>query len=153
MNIGIILPNLEVNQLAYEIISSINHEILAGGKHDYRVFIENISLFSIRPLCAVMSIPEIWSYSGLLVSTTLDNTEFSLRLTTDVMRVFYIWDMEWLRGQKNYLRNLSILRNPNLVLISRSEDAARELERYSNRRPNMVASRLSLGDLANVITN
>lgn len=153
MNIGIILPNLEMNQLAYETITGINQEILNGSNHDYRIFFENLSVQCVTPLCSIMNLAEIWAFSGLLISTTLDNTIFSLKLSTNVIKAFYIWDLEWIRKEKNYLHNLSILRNPNLLLISRSQDAAIELERYSNRPPNIVSSRLNMGELANVITS
>jgi hypothetical protein len=150
-NIGIILPSMEIGQLAYEVITQINSEILAGSECDYRIFFENVSIECVRPMFAVMNISEIWAYSGMLISTTLDNTLFSLKLATDVLRVFYIWDLEWLRNEKNYLHNLSILRHPNLLLIVRSEDCAKELDRYCNRLPNFITPRLSFKDLADVI--
>jgi hypothetical protein len=153
MNIGIILPNLEIGQLAYESLTTINEEISRGSPHDYRVFFENIGIQCVNPLCSIQNISEIWAYEGLLISTTLENTLFSLKLTTNVIRVFYIWDMEWLRASKNYLHNLSILRHPNLILISRTPSAAKELERYSNRSPNLITPRLSFKELANVIAN
>lgn len=153
MNIGIILPSMEIGQLPYEVITQINFEIANKSKLDYRIFFENVSIECVKPMCGVMNISEIWAYSGLLISTTINNTIFSLKLKTDVVRAFYIWDMEWLRNEKNYLQNLSVLRDPRLILISRSEEAARELEKYSNRPPNFITTRLSFKDLHNVVTN
>jgi hypothetical protein len=151
-NIGVILPNMEIGQLAYETLTQINTEIVEGSDLDYRIFFENISLQCVNPLCSVMNINEIWNYKGILISTTLENTLFSLQVKANVLRIFYIFDMEWLRNSKNYLFNLSILRSPNLLLISRGNDAAKELERYSNRHPNLIMSKLNFKDLVNVLT-
>jgi hypothetical protein len=153
INVGIILNSMEIGQLPYEVITQINTEILSGSNLDYRIFFENVSMQCVNPLCSVQNISEIWGYSGILISTTLDNTLFSLKLKTDVLRVFYIWDMEWLRKQKNYLYNLSILRHPKLILVSRSVDSAKELERYSNRSTNFITTRLSFKDLTDKILN
>ncbi len=151
MNIGIILPSLEISQLGYEVITQINNEIAGGSLLDYRIFFERLSLECVQPLCATMNISEIWGYSGLLISTTLENTFFSLKLTTDVKRVFYVWDMEWLRGQKNYLYNLSILRNTKIALIARNEETNKELDRYCNRKADLITDKLNFLDLVGKI--
>lgn len=151
-NIGIILPSMEISQLAYEVITTINQEIMTSSPYDYRIFFEELSIQCVQPLCATMNVNEIWGYNGLLISTTLENTMYGLNLAGNVQRVFYIWDMEWLRNNKNYLQNLSILRHPSLMLISRSEHAAKELENYSNRRPNIIMPRLTLKGLMNEIS-
>lgn len=151
MNIGIILPDLSIGQLAFETITQINNEIASGSKHDYRIFFENISAQCVQPMCGVMNISEIWSFNGLLISTTFDNTIYSLKLKSNVQRAFYLWDLEWLRGNKNYLHNLSILLNPRLSLITKNKETAKELERYSNRQANFISSTLNLTNLADKI--
>lgn len=150
-NCGIILPDMQISQLSYEIITQINSEIISGSPYDYRIFFENISTQCVQPLCAVMNISEIWAYSGILISTTLENTLFSINLKTDCLKFFYLWDLEWLRNKKNYLYNLSILRNPQIKLIVRSKDCAKELERYSNKQANFITDRLSFKTLADHI--
>ena len=153
MNLGIILPSLEMSQLAYETINTINQEIINGSPHSYVIFFEELSTVCVQPLCAVMNISEIWSFDGLLISTTLENTLASLKVTSNMRRAFLLWDCEWLRGRTNYLLNLSILRNPELLLIARSEDCAFELERYANRRPNLIMPQLAFGPLADQLND
>lgn len=151
MNIGIILPDLSIGQLAFEAINQVNMEIWNGSKYDYTIFFENISPQCVQPMCGVMNISEIWGFNGLLVSTTLDNTIYSLQLRANVQRAFYLWDLEWLRDKKNYLQNLSILRHPKLALVTKNKETAQELERYSNREANFISPRLNLADLADKI--
>jgi hypothetical protein len=152
MNIGIILPNLEPSQLAFETIYNLNEEIVAGSKHDYRIFFEDLSVRFMNPSCAIMNISEIWHFDGLLVTTTLNNTRLALKTTGNIQRVFYVWDLEWLRGQNDYLHNLSIYRNPNTLLLARSTEHAEAIYNYTNRKVNGVVSDLKLGELADAIS-
>jgi len=151
MNIGIIIPTLEPTQLAFEVIDTINQEILNNSKHNYRIFFEEVSTQVVAPMCAVMNIAEIWHYQGLLISTTLDNTLFSLKVASNLIRAFYLWDLEWLRSNKDYLANIAILRHPELLLIARNEECAFELNRYCNRQPNFIMPQLRFADLADAI--
>lgn len=151
MNIGIILPSLGTNQLAFETITTINREIMSGSKHDYRIFFEDLTPRVINPLCAVMNIAEIWNYSGLLITTTLSNTRFASKVVGDVKKVFYVWDLEWLRGKNNFIQNLSVYRDPQFALLTRSEEYAKMIEFYSNRKVNGIMERLAFGALADVI--
>jgi hypothetical protein len=95
-----------------------------------------------------MNISEIWGYSGFLISTSLESTLFSLKVCGNLRRAFLMWDLEWLRAKKDYMMNLSILRNPELLLITRSEDCDFEIYRYANRKSNLIMPRLFFGPLA-----
>lgn len=151
MNIGIILPSLDANQLAFETILSINTILSNGTKNDYRIFFENLSPKIIQPLCSIMNITELWHYNGLLITTTLENTKLAIKAIADTKIVFIVWDLEWLRGHNNYIDNISIYRNPNIILLARSKDHAKIIENYCGRRPNGIIESLNFEELANVI--
>ena len=145
MNIGIILNSLDNNQLAVETILSINSEINNQSKDDYRIFFENINLRVFEPTCAVMNISEIFNYTGILISTTLSNTKLALKTTGDIQRIFYVWDLEWLRREKNYLDNLAVYRNPNIKLVTRSADYAQMIQNYTNRAVDLILPTTIIG--------
>lgn len=149
MNIGIILPSLGVSQLVFNSIATINHEISNGSKHDYTIFFEQIGHRSLEPNCAVMSTAELWSFRGLLISTTLSNTRLSSRILGDIRRVFLLQDLEWLRQEKDYLSNISILRNLNLTIGVRSMSHSEALFDYSGRKPNFIMPQFNFSELAN----
>lgn len=147
MNIGVVLHSLDVNQLAYETIFSINKEIEGGSSYDYRIFFENLSTRCLPIKCGIMNISEVWHYNGVLITTTLLNTALTSRVMGNIKRVFWVWDLEWLRGANNYLSNLQVYRNPNILLIARSLEHAQAIEHYANRRVNGIMPEISLKEL------
>lgn len=151
-NIGIILPNLEMSQLSFETIYTINKEIASNNGYDYRIFFEDLSARCIDPMCATMNSSEIHSYDGLLISTTLDNTKASLRTVGKVERVFLVWDLEFIRGQNNYIENIKIYRDPRIKLVARSIDHAKVIANYTNRMADMIMPKLSLERIRNELT-
>lgn len=147
MNIGIILRSLECSQIAYEVISTINAEISNGSPHDYRIFFENLQLYTVNPLCAVMNVSEIWSFDGLLISTTIKNTALSLKTVCNTKRIFWSYDLDFLRDKQNYLYNLSIYRNNKIDLFTRSKDASDAVYNFCNRKPNGIMPEINFLEL------
>lgn len=151
-NIGIIINRTSMNQLAYESIYTINKEILTGSEYDYRIFFENLDATCISPMCSVMNISEMYAYDGLIISTTLENSKMSLKTIGDIHRAFLIWDLEFIRNEKNFLDNIRVYRDPRLFLIARSEDAAKAVENYCNRKVNMIMPTLSFSRIKDELT-
>lgn len=141
IKVGIILPALYKQQLAYEVFDTI-HKVISA-KVDPVVFFEDFSPIFIRPPCATMHISEILNFNGTLISTTLNNTMMSLKAINQAKKIFYIWDLEWIRNnntinhKNNYLYNISIYQNPELELVTRSDSYAKELNNYANIQPKV----------------
>jgi len=150
-NIGVIVPSLENAQLPFEVISAINTEIANGSQWDYRIFFENFGPHIVNPMCAVMNVGELHYYSGLLVSTTIDNTRLSLKVPGKLRRIFLIWDLEWLRSKGDFFDNMQVYRDPRLILVARSKDMANAITNYTNRRPHIIIEHLQFSELAKVI--
>jgi len=54
-------------------------------------------------------------------------------------KLFYIWDLEWLRPHaKDFIANLRIYRHPKLELIARSISHAQAVENYANKKVNAI---------------
>lgn len=149
MNIGIILPSLDVSQLTFHTVATINHEISQNSRNDYVVFFEQLTHRAMEPQCAVMSTAELWSFRGLLISTTLSNTRLSARILGPIKRVLLLQDLEWLRGEKDYLANISILRNPELFIGTRSMSHSQAMFEYCGRKPNFIMPQFNFSELAN----
>lgn len=137
-SVGVILNNLIQNQLAFFAIHGLNNLTYNSHDIDCMVFIENISPPCVPPLFPVMDCLQIWNFNGLLISTTLENTMYSLKSTTSAKKMFYIWDVEWLRNKKDFQSNINILRNKELTLVTRSEDYADLTYNYCGIRPHVV---------------
>lgn len=127
VKIGIVLNNLYVNQLAYDVLSQ-EHE-----NYDISIFYEENTPVLIPPKGAIYLLHEIFSYDGLLIATNLDHASLISKCVKSFTKVFYVWDLEWIRNKKDFISNINIYRNNNLILVTPSEDYRRELKNYCNR--------------------
>ena len=135
--VGIILPHVFNTQLTYCVVKNI-YTLVNNPKYDFVIFFEDLTPPMMKIPCAMMNVAEIHCFNGTLISTTLNNTVLSLKAINQARKIFYVWDLEWLRGQNNYLSNLDVYRNPNLELFTRSESYAKAIDNYSNRLPKIA---------------
>jgi hypothetical protein len=128
VNIGLILPDLNPSQLSFEIINLINAN---SKKNEYVVFYENITRNMNSISCPVMNISEVKYFrSGLLVAFNLHSALSLLNSFNDIQKLLYLYDLEWVRGKTDYLKNLKIMRN--LPLATRSREYSLLIENYCN---------------------
>lgn len=145
-SIGVIMESLSSSQLAFYVLHGLNNISYNSNHFDCTIFLENLDRPCIPNLCSIMELTQIWNFHGFLISTTIDNTVYSLKAATNAKKIFYIWDLEWLRHKKDYKYNLSILRNPNLSLVTRSDDYANITENYCGIKPRVI-ERFNFGEL------
>lgn len=144
--VGIIVPGLYNHQLFFEAAQNAKY---IDANLDLIIFYEDLSPVSFRPPCAFMPTTEILNFNGLLISTTLTNTLLSIKAINMAKKVFYIWDLEWIRNNKNYLHNISIYQNPEIQCITRSQEYANELNNYANIQPKV--SKLDIKDILSCV--
>lgn len=144
MNIGIVLPDLGLNQTAFEAITSINKSLDGGSKNNYVLFYENLSPVCVRPLCGTMNISHVWGFTGILISTSLHNSSLIMNAGIQALKVFYVADLEFLHGHTNFIANINVYRNPLLRLVTRSEEYGIALDNYANRSIDYVIPTLDV---------
>jgi hypothetical protein len=146
--VGILVNNLGRNQLAHGLIHSVNNFLEGSSDTDIIIFAENVVHPCSVPKFAVMNLNEAWEYDGLIISTSLSTAEKSLLFPGARRRLFYVWDMEWMRvgdGDFDYFQ--SIYGNPKLDLIARSDTYAKIIERCWNRPVKAVVENCDVGEL------
>ena len=130
-NLGLVVPHFDSSQISYEAIK------LANSVTDAVLFFEQLIPPCIPIRCATMCVTEVMNFGGLLVTSNIDNTLLANRMANrnKVKLVFYVWDLEWLRPNKNnYLYNLEAYKVPD-VLVVRNEEHVGPLTNYCNRQP------------------
>lgn len=96
----------------------------------------------------LMNVTEIHGFNGLMVSTDIDMTIASIRATNNAKKVFYVWDLEWIRpGKNNFDYNMLAFRDKSVTLVCRSQEHARAVSEYCNRDDILVIPNLNLGAL------
>lgn len=146
--IGFLLNHLGPSQLAFYVINQINAIGEKTVDYDFVLFYEHLVKPCVVPNCMVLNATETFSFHGLLIATTLDNAEVAINSINTARNIYYIWDLDWMRrGQNNYIKNISILRNPKLELIARSQDHASAIENYCNRKVSSIISDANIAEI------
>lgn len=137
MNTGILLPHLGQSQAAFLTISHINKLIMGGSNDDYVLFYNEVMPIREKPLCAMMNSSEIWGFEGVLICTTLLDADRVLKVQHAARKVLYLQDLEWYNNI-NIEWAGEILCNPNLIVVARSDNHAREIFKYCGVKPKVV---------------
>lgn len=137
MNIGLIIPNLSASQLAFEMITQAN-KLSFESDNEYILFPLTITQACVKPTVAVMNISEIYDFSGVLIATNLYSAAHLANAKNEARKIFYVWDLEYLRGNMNYVQNMLIYTDKRLELICRSHDHAKMIKNFCNREAKVV---------------
>ena len=73
------------------------------------------------------------SYHGKVISTSLEETQTSLKASNNSDKFYYVWDLEWLHNPVNFGTVMDIMRDSRLKIIARSKSHADVIENFSNK--------------------
>jgi hypothetical protein len=134
--VNIIVPHIYDNQLGYCISKYCNE--LAHLDIDCVVFTEEIRPFTITPKFAVMNIAEMYDQPGLTIATTPQTTQKLLHCWGANQKIFYSWDLYWLRGQRRLYQPMLNLYTSNIDIVARSESHKDAIENCFNIKVKTV---------------
>jgi hypothetical protein len=123
MKLGVAISNLGSSQLAYNVIKNINCLVEKQPEIDCVVYYENF----VRPCFNLgfssMQIFEAWSYDGIMICTSLSNVDKISNFPITNKRFFYVWDLEWFRGNIANFNYINKFYNNSLFkLVARSAE-------------------------------
>lgn len=136
MHIGISLAHFSASQAAFYAIKFANK--LFKTEHDCTLFYRDLMPHCMEIQAGCLTLSEIFGFKGTLITTSLYDTEFAIKAVGEGKRIFYIWDLEFLRNEKNFKKHLTIFRNPGILLAARSQSHSDAIENYCNRKPDMI---------------
>lgn len=135
MSLGIVIDNLSLSQESFFTIGYINKLVEKGI--DCTIFVNEFSTPCMKVNCAVMNISEIWSFSGLLIAFNLNNAQIISKVISNVKTLFYVSDLEWLRGKNNFVNNIKIYNSVDFLCV-RSLSHYKAIHNYCNIVPNLI---------------
>lgn len=147
MQIGILLPNLGPNQLSFTVLHQVG-KITDNLNLVPILFQRDVVTPVLTPMCAVLNVAEIFSFKGLLVTTNLEDTYIALKnakMTKD--KILYLWDLEWLRNNKNYLQNMELYNSTKI--ITQNKYHADAIRKYAGVNPIGNVEQFDLEKIAN----
>ena len=130
MQLGVLLDSVGSGQKSISTILSLNKVSKYTEEYwDAIVFYLEFNRTLFNPKFALMNMSEIYGFTGVGVATDLKTAEILCRSFGPTKKYFYIWDLEWTLIQHDYERISKIYLNPELELIARSQDHAKEISR------------------------
>ena len=143
--VHIVLPHWGGSQAAFLAINQANL-LVSETEVDVFGYFDSPAKPIVTPCFALANCSELMGAEGLIIATDLDSADKIVNTAMPAKRIFYVWDCEWLRnhGSKDYLRNLAIMRHPDLELVARSESHAELIEHYANRQPVAIIGGFNL---------
>ena len=149
MNVGIVIPSLGNSQLTF-FAGGQSHYLKQFTEHEPFIFMEDFEPPCMHIQASCMNVSEMYSFKGLLIATSLSNAAMVLKVKSACKKIFYVWDLEFIRrGYGDFFFNNSIYRSPELKVVCRSEEHAKALENYSNRKPDAIIQNLNLMEICN----
>lgn len=124
MKLAVAVDNLSLSQLAWGLITSGNELVRKGPQHDVVALYSSPSRPCVSPLFGTMHLASAWGFDGVVVATSLDLAMTVRRFPSVSRKVFYVWDLEWLRGQADHGSLRAVYADPRFLLVARSQDHA-----------------------------
>ena len=151
MNFSVLLQNIGASQLSYSVVQQLNHLGNIRPDIDTIVFYEDMHKNCLPPNFAVMQIAEAWGQHGPTIATSL-STALKLIGFPSARKIFYVWDLEWLRGQqRHYKMYADIYTYPELELIARSEEHKKAIENAFNKEVKHIMPDFDTNQLLKVL--
>ena len=101
-----------------------------------------------------MQISEAWGHKGPVIATSF-STAYKLIGFPNKKKIFYIWDLEWIRakqsGIKEYEKYIDVYTDSSLELIARSEPHKQAIENAFNRKVNHVVSDFNIDKILEIL--
>ncbi len=124
-SIGFHIKDIDVSQLTFYLTKNIATVVDERSDIDFIVFQQSLIRPAMRPPFAILHERELWSYQGIVVTTTLDLAKNLYAVLQPQRKVFYVADIEWIRSY-DFESNFNIY--TKLDLIAENQTIATILE-------------------------
>lgn len=134
-NIGIVLNHLSSSELNYYIVRNLEQ---IKNKYDIVIFYENLTPSFTNFPCATIGIHELYTFEGIVITTSVEQTMQALHYPTRNLVNFLINDLHWLRTYNpialNYEYSLAAYLN-SFMLFTTAAEYVHPIWNYCNRQP------------------
>lgn len=142
--LGVMVRDLGASELNWRLVRQANTMAT-----DVVLFYDELMPSPMPLLCASMPSVEAWGYDGPVVATSLLTAKKLLNLPAVSSRLFYVWDLEWLRMESPPYRGLyEVYGDERLTLVARTREHASLMEDLWGRA---VARVVPDADLAAIV--
>ena len=143
MNIGFYVDSVAATPQNGIIFEVLNEAVENNDVTDASLFYNDIDYNPIKPQFGMFNSTDLWSFTGLLIATSLDNVIKAARVVNK-FKLIYLYNKE----EKNLLMLLDSI---NLApIVTTDENDAKEVYRLTGRKPTLLPS-LSIKKILEVL--
>lgn len=111
--------------MGYHLIRGINNLMDQRDDVDVVVYYETMHRQTLPHKFATMQVAECWNQLTPVVATSLSTINKLLQFPGPTHKIYYVWDLEWLRNGNRYYNHYRIpFLSPDVTLVARSKDHA-----------------------------
>lgn len=131
MNLAFYVNDMSENELNDKIFKCLNDGIENKDITDASLFYNNPAYNGKQCKFGMFNSSDIWAYIGVLITTTLFNTEYANKIVNK-FKLYYLYT----RDEKNFF-NLMDISNKTPVCVYNEEDR-KEYYRLTGKEPKMI---------------
>jgi hypothetical protein len=150
MNIAAIVNDLSPSQKSFYLIKTFN-KFIDDVSISPSVFQSRSCNPVIQPLFSCRQTSSLSSYNGVIISTSLEDAELTLRTSNNTDKFLYVWDLSWLYNPIRFSQAMQTLRNDNLKIIARSDSHASVIKNFCNKPVVDILSDWQSDKLLNIV--
>ena len=154
MKINFLVNNLAPGQLGFYLGRNLNEAIEQHRDLSPSVFFEQVMPLCVKPKFPYLNMAEAYGVKGPTIATNAVTAERLIHMFGPKLdeRYFYVWDLEWLRGQQRpYIFHSNIMTNRDLKLIVRGAEHAKLIKNCFNREVEDIVEDFNSKELVKII--
>lgn len=133
-NLAAVVTDLAVSQKSFFLIHEFN-KCISNTDLSVGVFQKTPHAPPVHPFFGCKSWSFLSSFTGTVISTSLEEADFTLQSTNKTNKFLYLWNLDWITHTVNYDLAMKILRDDNLKIIARSQSHATAINNFCNKEP------------------
>tara|TARA_B100000700_G_scaffold203608_1_gene223878 strand:+ start:5218 stop:5682 length:465 start_codon:yes stop_codon:yes gene_type:complete len=149
--IAAILDTLAASQNSFYLIKEFN-KLHKNYEYSPVCFYNNLSATPVKTFFACMNVSYYSYFDGVTIATSIETADTILKTKNRSEKKFlYLWDLEWIRGSMDFNYVNSVLSDPNLAIISRSNSHKQLIENYCNKEVSGIVQDWNMEQLEEII--
>lgn len=152
-NFNILVPNVGASQSSFYLIHEANKLATTKPELDIIVFYENRHKSCLPANFSTMEISEAWCNSGPVMASSYSTAKKMASFPAE-RKLFYVWDLEWLRSSdvsQRYETHRDVYCNDSIELIARSDSHKKSIENAFNRDVGHVVADFNLEEILEIL--
>lgn len=150
MKVNFLVENLGASQLSYCLTKTCNE--LVGEGYDIIVFFDKMHRHHIEPHFATMQLVEAWGQPGITIATSVATAVSLLDFPGPQRKLYYVWDMEWVRApQWAYGSLADLFQHPDLSIITRNPVHDKVISGCFNITPHYIMDNFNIVKMREIL--